>query len=164
MFKINEYIMYGNVGVCQVVDISQEKFSNSIKREYYVLNPVNSKNTVIKIPVDNKIIAMRKVLSKEDIGLLINDIDNLEVFFIENERERNAQFKSMLKTGKCEDLFTIIKSLHSDKKIQKSLGKKLSKGDDEIMQTAEKLLNEEFAFVLDILPEEVPNYIKETVK
>ena len=163
MFKINEHIMYGNVGVCQVVDITNEKFANNMQRECYVLDPIYSKNTVIKIPVDNERIAMRKILSKEEITLLISDINNGEVLFIEDDKKRNEQFKSMLKTGKCEELLTIIRSLYLDRKNKQAIGKKLSKGDDEIIQIAEKLLREEFSIILEISQQEVTDYIKEQI-
>lgn len=163
MFKINEHIMYGNVGVCQVVDITNEKFANNMQKEYYVLNPIFAKNTIIKIPVDNERIAMRKILSKEEITLLISDINNGEVLFIEDDKKRNEQFKSMLKTGKCEELLTIIRSLYLDRKNKQAIGKKLSKGDDEIIQIAEKLLSEEFSVILDISQQEVTDYIKEQI-
>lgn len=163
MFEINEHIMYGNVGACQVVDITNEKFANNMQRECYVLNPIYAKNTVIKIPVDNDRIAMRKILSKEEITLLINDIKNREVLWIEEDKKRNEQFKSMLKTGKCEELITIIRSLYLDRQNKQAIGKKLSKSDEEIIQIAEKLLSEEVSIILDITPQEVPDYIKEHI-
>lgn len=159
MFEVNDTVMYGTVGACQVVDITKEKFSNSIQREYYVLNPIYSKNTIIKIPVDNDKIAIRKMLSKDDANLLIKDMSDKEALWIEDEKKRNEQFKIMLKTGKCEELITLIKSIYLDKKNKKSIGKKVSKGDEEIMQTAEKLLNEEFSIVFNIATEEVTPYI-----
>ncbi len=54
LFKIDDYIMYGMTGVCKVMDITNERFTNGIKKEYYVLSPIYSNNTVIKIPVDNR--------------------------------------------------------------------------------------------------------------
>lgn len=163
LFKIDDYIMYGMTGVCKVMDITNERFTNGIKKEYYVLNPIYSNNTIIKIPVDNERIAMRKILSKEEITLLISDINNGEVLFIEDDKKRNEQFKSMLKTGKCEELLTIIRSLYLDRKNKQAIGKKLSKGDDEIIQIAEKLLSEEFSVILDISQQEVTDYIKEQI-
>ncbi|EGT3616045.1 CarD family transcriptional regulator [Clostridium perfringens] len=163
MFKINDYIMYGTVGVCKVIDITKETIINNIEKEYYVLNPIYSnysKNTIIKIPVDNKKISMRKILSKEDMNSLINNIPNKETLWIDNDRQRNDQFKTMLKSGSCDDLIVLIRSIYLDKKKRKLNGKKACKGDDEIMQTAEKLLNEEFATILDIRPEEVKSYIR----
>ena len=163
MFKVNDYIMYGTTGVCKVIEIKKEKFLGKEEREYYVLEPVYSKNTVIKIPVDNTTIRMRELLSKEAIEELINIVPNADTTWIEDDRIRNEQFKSMLKSGDCEELITLIRTIYLGKKTKKSIGKKLYKGDDEIMQAAEKILNEELAFILDIAPEEVPNYIKEQV-
>lgn len=160
MFKINDYIMYGTVGVCKVIDITKEAIGNSAAKEYYVLDPVYSKNTVIKIPVDNDKISMRNILSKDEIDYLINSIPNTETLWIDNDRERNDQFKSMLRSGDCDDLITIIRSIYLDKKKRKLDGKKVCKGDEEIMHTAEKMINEEFATILHIRPEEVKSYIK----
>ncbi|WP_415337659.1 CarD family transcriptional regulator [Clostridium perfringens] len=163
MFKINDYIMYGTVGVCQVIDITKETLMNNIEKEYYVLSPVYSKypkKTVIKIPVDNKKISMRTLLSKDDVNSIINSIPKTETLWIDNDRQRNDEFKTMLRSGNCDDLIVLIRSIYLDKKKRKLDGKKACKGDDEIMQTAEKLINEEFAVILDIRPEEVKSYIK----
>lgn len=32
LFKIDDYIMYGMTGVCKVMDITNERFTNGIKR------------------------------------------------------------------------------------------------------------------------------------
>ena len=103
---------------------------------------------------------MRKIISKGYMTSLINDMTNMETLWIDDEKTRNKQFKTMLKSGECEELITLIRSIYLNKKERKSFGKKSFKTDDEIMQTAEKLLNEEFGVILGIPPEEVPNYIK----
>ncbi|MGG5460304.1 CarD family transcriptional regulator [Clostridium sp. B9] len=167
MFKINDYIMYGNVGVCKVMDITNETIMNSEEKEYYVLNPIYSKyskNTVIKIPTDNDKIAMRELMTKTEVDTLINDMATKDIVWIEDDRERIEEFKSMLKTGKSDDLMMIVKSIYSDKKNKKAKGKKTHKGNDDIMQTAEKLINQEFATILDIKPEEVRKYITSHMK
>ena len=156
MFKVNDYIMYGTTGVCKIIEIKKEKFLGRQEMEYYILEPVYSKNTVIKIPVDNTTIKMREVLSKEDIEELINLIPNIETEWINDDKIRSEHFKTMLKSGDCEDLIALIRTIYLNKKDRKSLGKKLYKVDDEIMQAAEKLLNEEVAFVLGIDSKAVP--------
>ncbi|MBE6070491.1 MAG: CarD family transcriptional regulator [Clostridium butyricum] len=159
MFKINDYIMYGMTGVCKVTDIKEEKFIGDTKKECYVLRPIYSKNTIIKTPVDNKRVVMRKLHSKEEAISLINGMPEKETLWIDDERERTDKFKVMLKTGECEELITLIKSIYCNKKNKKLLGKKISKSDDEIMKAAENLLNEEFATILGISPDEVTSYI-----
>lgn len=159
MFKVNDYIMYGMTGACKVVGIEEGKDIKNEKKNYYILDPVYSKNTTIKIPVDNKKISMRKLHSKDEIFALINDMSNEEILWIDDEKQRNEQFKSMLKTGKCEELIKLVKSIYLNKKQKKLIGKKTYKNDEEIMKAAEKLLNEEFAVTLGIEPSEVSSYI-----
>lgn len=159
MFKVNDYIMYGLTGVCQVVDITKESFIDNLQKEYYVLKYIYDNDTIIKIPTDNEKISMRKLLSKEDMSTLINSIPNSETIWIDNDRKRNEEFKSILKTGDIENLVKLIRSIYLDKEHKQSIGKKLYKVDDEIMQTAERLLNEEFATILNISPDKVATYI-----
>lgn len=152
MFKVDDYIMYGRTGVCKVVDITNEKFINGEERKYYVLSPIhNNNNTIIKIPLDNTKIPMRKIISKEDVTSLINDMSNMEELWIEDEKKRSNEFKTMLKSGKCEDLIKLISN--------KRHSKKLNKADKEIIKEAERLVNEEFAIILNISPKEVNSYI-----
>ena len=152
MFKVDDYIMYGRTGVCKVIDITNEKFINGEERKYYVLSPIhNNNNTIIKIPLDNTKVPMRKIISKEDVTSLINDMSNMEELWIEDEKKRSNEFKTMLKSGKCEDLIKLISN--------KRHSKKLNKADKEIIKEAERLVNEEFAIILNISPKEVNSYI-----
>ena len=50
MFKVNDYIMYGMTGVCQVVDITKESFIDNLQKEYYVLKYIYSNDNIIKKP------------------------------------------------------------------------------------------------------------------
>lgn len=57
----------------------------------------------------------------------------------------------------------VIKTIYSYKYLDNYKGKRLNKNDDEIFKIAEKLLNEEFGFVLNINPDDVPTYIGECI-
>lgn len=159
MFNVDDYIMYGMTGVCKVVDITNEKFINGEKRKYYVLNPIYNNDTTIKVPLDNDKIPMRKVISKGDMTSLINDIPNMEILWIDDEKKRMAQFETMLKSGQCEELIKLIKNIKFSKKYARSNGKKLYKSDKDIMKEAKRLLTEEVAIILNIYPKEANSYI-----
>lgn len=159
MFNIDDYIMYGTTGVCKVLDVTNEKFINNEQKKYYVLSPVYSNETIIKIPVDNKKVSMRKIISKEDVALLIHNMPNMETLWIDDDRKRSQEFTAILKGGQCEELIKLIKSIDLDKESKKSVGKKSYLVDNDIMKEAERLLNEEFATVLNISPDEVTSYI-----
>jgi RNA polymerase-interacting CarD/CdnL/TRCF family regulator len=163
MFKIDDYIVYGMTGVCKVVDIANESFIGKEKRKYYILSPVYNDTTVIKTPVENNKIAIRKIISEDEVKSLINDSPNLNSLWIEDEKARNNQFKAILKRGKCDELITLIRSIYSNKGYTESIGKKVHKVDSDIMKEAERLINEEFAVVLNISPDEVRSYIERAV-
>ncbi|CEK30003.1 regulatory protein [[Clostridium] sordellii] len=159
MFNVDDYIMYGMTGVCKVVDITNEKFINGEKRKYYVLNPIYNNDTTIKVPLDNDKIPMRKVISKGDMTSLINDIPNMEILWIDDEKKRMAQFETMLKSGQCEELIKLIRNIKFSKKYARSNDKKLYKSDKDIMKEAKRLLTEEVAIILNIYPNEANSYI-----
>lgn len=160
-FNIDDLIIYGSTGVCKVVDIEREAGRNP--REYYVLSPVYSKNIVVKIPVDNDKIAMRKIHTRDEVTSLLSNINSEIPAWGEDERARSLQFKSMIRTTDCENLITVIRSIRSDKKLRKLEGKRLYKGDEEMMQAAEKLLNEELSIILGIGQDETSSYIRKHV-
>ncbi|CEH33620.1 CarD family transcriptional regulator [Romboutsia lituseburensis] len=159
MFNVNDYVMYGMTGVCKIIDITNEKFINNMKKEYYVLTPVYSENTTIKIPVDNVKIPMRRVLSKEEAISIINDIPNNNILWEEDEKIRKAQFQEMLKSGDCNELIKLIRCIYLNKEYLQSIGKKTYQVDLDFMKDAERLLNEEFAISLNISPDDVYSYI-----
>ena len=102
---------------------------------------------------------MRKIISKGYMTSLINDMTNMETLWIDDEKTRNKQFKTMLKSGKCEDLIKLI----FNKSYSKSIRIKLNKADKEIIRQAERLLNVVFAFILNISPNEVNSYISSQI-
>lgn len=163
MFKIDDYVMYGTTGVCKVIDITKEKIMNNKIMDYYVLSPIYSKNTIIKTPVGNKKVNMRTIISQEDVCTLIDNITNESIPWIDDEYERIEKFKSMIKSGDCENLIRIIRTVYFNVEYKKLIGNKVTKRGENMMDIAENMLNEEFATVLGILPDEVLQYIESRI-
>lgn len=69
----------------------------------------------------------------------------------------------MLKRGNIEDLVQLVRSIYLEKEEKKAIGKKIYKADDDIMEEAERLLNEELATILNISPNEVSSYISSKI-
>ena len=159
MFKVNDYIVYGSTGVCQIVDIRKEKYLSSGETEYYVLKPVYNNNMIIKTPVNNRKVVMRETITKADVSSLITTMSETETSWINDDRQRGEAFKAALRTGKSEECLKIIKTIYLEKKERSSIGKKLTKIDEDIMETAEKQLYGEFAIALNISLDEVVPYI-----
>ena len=165
MFNVNDYVVYGSTGVCQITAIVNDSYPNRDETEYYVLRPVynNMNNMIIKTPVNNPKILIRKVISKHQVPSLIATMPKEETIWIDDSRERTELFKTLLKTGKCEEWIKLIKTLYLEKEARSVMGKTLTNTDEVIMKTAEKYLCEEFAIALNISPDEVVPYILEHV-
>lgn len=159
MFNVNDYIMYGTTGVCQITDIKKGKVAGNAEAEYYILNPVYEKNTTIMIPVNNQKVFMRILITRQDIEKLIEQIPLIKGTWINDDRMRNKEFKEALHTGKCEELIRLIKEIGLKREEKMEIGKKLRKSDEDIIKSAEKLLFEEFSISLQIPIEKVKQYI-----
>lgn len=166
VFKVNDYVMYGSTGVCQITAIEKDTHINRDETEYYILRPIYNNtmnNMIIKTPVHNQKVLMRAVISKDDVSSLIAMMSEKETIWINDYRQRIEFYKILLKTGKCEDLVKLIRTLYLEKKERSAVGNKLSLTDEYIMNTAEKLLYGEFAIALNILPDDVVPYILKRV-
>ena len=157
MFKINDYIMYGSTGVCQVTDIRKSE-SGDDDTIFYILQPVYTANMKIKTPVDNTKVTMRPVLTKEEVLALIATMPDQETCWIQDQKERTTTYKAALKSRNNEDLIKIVKTLYEEKHVAI---KKITKTDEDLMNTAEKQLYEEFAIALNIPITEVIPFIHE---
>ena len=160
MYQINDFIIYGTHGVCRITDIGTISMSMADKnRQYYTLVPYYQKETVIYAPVDNNKTVMRPVITKEEAKRLIEDIPNIETVWIGNERERENQYKTAIRTCECRELIKIIKTLYERKQLRLQDGKKPTVVDERYFHMAENQLYGELSFALDIEREKMAAYI-----
>lgn len=158
MYKVKDYVFYGSTGVCLVEDISKDAFGQD-ETMYYVLKPVYSENMTIRIPVNNQNTRMRPVMTKDEALALIANLPTQDTTWTDDDKQRSADFKIALKTGSNEEWARIIRTIYLERESRSAAGKKLSRTDEETMNTAERFLNQEIALALGISPDEVPAYI-----
>ena len=165
MFAINDCVFYCNTGVCRIVDVKSQKVGGSEAKECYVLKPIFNSSSIIYVPIDHDELLnnMRPVMTKDEIHRLIQDVPGEESVWIDNERERGKDYLTRLRSCSSRELMKLIKVLYEEKLRKKGIGKCLSSTDTKIMVTAEKLLYEEFAFVLGIDTKAVVPYILEHI-
>lgn len=163
MFKVKDYVVYGLTGVCQITDIGKDEYCQDNDTQYYVLTPVFSSNMTIRVPVNSKKVQMRPVMTREEVLALIASMPEQETLWTDDDRQRAASFQTALRSGKSEEWIKLIKTLHTEKESRSTIGKKLTKTDEDLMNNAERQLNQEFAIALGITPEEVLDFILEHV-
>ena len=162
MFKINDYVIYGSNGVCQIEEIEKMSLRNQ-ELEYYILSTVYNNEMIIKIPVNNKKILMRELMSKTEVMSLIEDISRNETIEIDDARKRAQEYREIIKSGNAKEIIKVINSIRLEENEKISLGKKLNKTDEDIMIIARKQLYQEIAIVLGIDIDEVGDYIRNNI-
>ncbi len=161
-YRTGDILVYDVNGICRVTDIKKLSFvKGEPKQDYYVLVPITGTASQFYVPVGNEraVSKLRKPFTKEELDKVLSQVKNGEYQWIENRQLRSETFHSVLDRGVTADLVALIECLYCRKEALKKKGKRLSTTDESIFSAAEKLLNEEFAFVLGVEREEVSNYI-----
>lgn len=88
MFAVDDYIIYGNHGVCKVENIGPVSLAMVDKNKvYYTLRPVYKTEAVVYAPVENPKSVIRHVMTKAEAEQLIEEIPELDTVWITNEKE-----------------------------------------------------------------------------
>jgi len=162
MFRKGEYIIYGNSGVCEVIDIGTMNMPGAAKEKlYYTLLPVYSNSSRIYTPVDNDKIVMRKVLSKEEALAFVGQIDEIEPLKVSDEKNREEIYSKTMRTCSHIEWAGVIKALYLRQKSRLEGGKRLASVDERYLRMAEDNLYGELAVALNIEKEDVEHFIIE---
>ena len=162
-FEVGQYVVYGTNGICVVEKIEYMSFAAGMPKEmYYVLRQKRTSATQFFVTVKNGQLTskMRAPMEKADIEDMLMGLSDDNVTWINDRRERIETFKGILSNGLNGKLLNMIICIYEQKRIFSHKGKKLSVTDLSTLKTAEKLVEEEFSWVLEIDPEEVPKYIR----
>lgn len=166
MYKKGEYVIYGNNGICQIVNIGVPVGTPMARsgKEYYTLTPVFGSGNIYA-PLDTKVF-MRPILTKEQAEDLIAQIPEIqgEAFEGKDVRALSEKYKGCLDTHQCEDLVKLIKTVYIKEKTMVESGKKLAKTEQEFGKLAKELLHREFSVALEVPYEEVEAYITKKVE
>lgn len=151
MFKVNDVVVYGSQGVCEIVDIDEKKIDRSIKK-YFVLKPKSDTAATFYVPTWNEkaLAKMRKVMTKEDVNALIDSMPEKTPTWIENENERKETYKRILASGDQSAIISMVQALFLHRKEREADGKRLHMSDEFFMKEAEQLLYNEWQYVLDM--------------
>ncbi len=164
MFQKNDYVIYGNNGVCRIKEIGPLDMPGIPKeRMYYTLVPYYTKDSQIFTPVDSTKVVMRSLIHKETILQLLEEIPDLEPLWVKDEKQRETQYKETLRKCDCRELIRIIKTIYHRMQSRIAEGKKITASDEKYFHLAEERLYGEFAIILGIERDQVRDFITEKV-
>lgn len=113
---------------------------------------------------ENLVSKMRQILSGEEIKKLIREMPGEIFFWIEEEAARKERYQQILSDGDRTELVRMIKALYFHQQEQQKNGRRLHITDERFMKEAEKMLYEEFAYVLNIRKDQVLPFILNQVQ
>lgn len=160
MFQIHDVVVYGTQGVCQIVGIDEQKIDREVKK-YFVLKPKADQAATFYVPTWNEkaLSKMRKVLTPEEVNVLIDSMPGMDSSWIANEAVRKETYKKVLASGDHAAIISMIQTLYLHKKEREAEGKRLHMSDERFMKDAEQLLFNEWQYVLNMEKTELMAYI-----
>ena len=161
MFQCGDQVLYCSHGVCKIVDIETKKISGKTV-EYFVLEPVEQKQSKFYIPTQNQtaVAKLQPLLTQPEVEHLLQSVDISDVVWIQDENKRKQQYASLIISGNRTELVKMAQAIGVHKAQQESAGKKLHQCDELFLRDAQKLLGAEISMVLNISVEEVGKYVQ----
>lgn len=165
MFEVGDYIIYGNNGVCEVVEIGPIQLSEqSTDKLYYTLEPVYEKGSKVYTPVGNKKVLMRAVISKDEAMDLIDNIPFIDFDLDLTDKQREKEIKESLRSIDTEEWVKVLKAIYHRKQERLENDKKMTSSDEKFLQEVEDCLYGELSISLDLEKDEIEGFVLNKLK
>lgn len=163
MYSIGEKVVYGAMGVMEIVDITEQTVGD-VARKYYVLKGYASPSASLTyVPVDNAALTsqLKPLLTVDQITEAIRLAKTTQpIAWVEENRARSEMYKRILATADRAQMLAMIRLVYETGIRREAEGKKNFIADENVMRRAQKNIATEFSLVLGIPESEIFEYIK----
>ncbi len=165
MYAIGDTVMHPSEGVCAVTDIRPMQFSGNVKRDYYILTPSMEKSSsTVYMPVERGDQVLRRLLSHSDILALIRASTTCDFTWPQDSKQRKEAFLRLLRSGDIAAVIRMISEIHAHNAQRVSEGKKPCASDEAILADAQRILHQEFSYVLKMNQDDTVRFIREELE
>lgn len=156
MYQTGEIVSYGINGVCRITALT-ERTVGSEKTLYYQLEPVRGNNATVLVPTNSETLLrkMRPVLSAGEINALLQSLPGAPDQWTDNEQDRKLRYREIFGGSDAFALASLACSLYRQKQALTARGRRLRQVDEAAWKDAERLLSDEFSYVLGSEPGEI---------
>ena len=165
MYSIGEKVVYGAMGVMEIVDLAEQTIGD-VARKYYVMKEYSSPTASLTyVPVDNEMLTaqLKPLLTKDEIIAVIREAKSTQpITWIEENRARSEAYKRILATADRVQLLAMIRMVYETGLRREAEGKKNFVADENVMRKAQKNIATEFSLVLGIPDNDVFEFVKNT--
>ncbi len=162
-FEAGMHVRYGGNGICLIERVGEVPFpGEKPTRLCYVLKPLRNVSMEISVPLDNAALCakMLPIRAKEEIAEMLAEAVRRDAMpWIDDRKQRNAEFRKILAGGDAESLLGMIRCIQRQSALLRQNGKRLTAADDNARKDAARMLDEEFGFSLGMSPHEAGQYI-----
>ncbi len=156
--EIGTMVMY-NGQLCKIREFSERSFfPGQPPKLYYTLSPADREEDFLYVPQTQAEEKFRPVLSKNEIDLMRQETDGKALEWIEDRQLRNKEFSQILKDGDPGQILLLIRCLLRQKTKLAECRKKLTATDERLLAAAERAIDNEFSYVLDVNKDELTDY------
>ncbi len=165
MYKVGDFVVKVNNGVCRVVDIVElDGMSGISGKQYYLMVPRSDQKAKLYVPVEGKNDNIREVMSEQEARDFIKRIPDIASAGIESEKTREQEYKNAIRSGSPDQLISIIKNIHRRNIERSEQGKKNTTVDERYYKLAEDILFSELTFALGMEKSDVSDLISDNIK
>lgn len=164
MYEIGAVMMHPSAGVCKITEIRTERRLGEAARQYYVLKPLYERSSTVLTPVGSEKVRLRPLLSAGELQALLEDGYRAPGDWIEDNKLRQAQYTQVVRSDNPGAIIRLIAELLQKQEERQRQGKKLQAADERLLAEAERRIDQEFAYALDIQPQEVAAYIRKQMQ
>ncbi len=162
MFEVGDYVVYGSNGVCQITKVGpidcpgvpQDKL-------YYTMTPCYIRDSEIFTPVDNDRVVIRKVMSKDEAVVFVQNMYQIQSLKIEEEKKRELLYKQTILSCEPAKIVSLIKTIYERIQERQAEGKKVTSSDSKYCHIAEDSLYGELAISLGMDKDNVGAYVED---
>ena len=155
--KIGDRVVYPMHGAGEVSGIEENEVGGETKSYYVLRLPMG--NLKLMLPID-KIdeIGLRDVIGKEKIPEVAEVLSGAEEHLQGSWNKRFHANLERMKTGDILEVAAIARNL-----MRQNEKKKISSGEQRLLENARQILISELVFALDKTPEEISDWVDEQV-
>lgn len=150
MFEKGSTVIYKGTGICKIDDIRRERFGKT-SGVYYVLSPLfETVSSRFFVPVGSEDEKFKPVLKKEEIDGVLESAAALSPLWIENDKLRKRAFAEIIRNGDRAEIIRAIAETNEKQLERQKNRSKLRACDEQFLKDAQRLVESELAFVLNI--------------
>ena len=157
MFNTGDTVSYGTSGVCKIAEKKRISLGGQ-PHECFVLRPVYDDSMKICVPCDSEPLLqrMRPVPTREELLALLHDPVPAHD---PDPDARRAVYRETLKNADIHGLIWMVRDIYAERCLRRAKGKQLLVYEDNALRDAQNVLHSEFAYVMGIAPDDVPDFI-----